>query len=67
MVVSGHGDTIHVQTEAEIMKMNSLSVEELTHQEKFEFLFILGRNLSEFTSKANKEVNIFSILKPLFL
>ena len=35
VAVSGDGENIDVRTEAALMKMNSLSVEELTHQEKW--------------------------------
>ena len=62
VAVSGDGETIDVRTEATLMKMNSISVEELTYQENFEFLCVLGRKLSEFKSKANKDKNIFQFL-----
>ena len=62
VLVSGERETIYVRTEAGLMKMNSLSVEELTYQEKCEFLCVLGRNLSESTSKVNKDKNIFQFL-----
>ena len=60
--VNGDGETNDVRIEAALMKMNSISVEELTYQEKCEFLCVLGRKLSEFTSEANKEENIFQFL-----